>query len=354
MSFHHFLNSKNNNDIPKEYVIKKFFELGFFAQYNPGVDNYSCSCPICREGNTGIGKAKRCFYLIDKDIIYCHRCGWSSKPLKWIKEVSGLTNFQIFKEIKENDYDYIDLNNFEQKSILTEDFLEDTNLPKDPIDLCDIKQLIYYKKNPIVKNVLRYIKNRNLFKAVNRPDHWFTTIKDPIHYGRLIIPYYDEHNKVNFYQSRDITGTSNIRYLSKLKGVKSVFNLGNIDYNLENYFIFEGPIDACFVQNGVAIGGINAGSNLFSGIQEEQLEKIIFLNRIWVLDSQYTDQASKEKSEILLQQGEQIFLWPRDIGTLYKDFNELCLAKELNKIEEQFILDNTVSGKVGLLKLAQI
>lgn len=362
MSFHNFLTSRVKNNLPKEYVIKKFFELGFFAQYNAGSDNYSCSCPLCREGDTGIGNVKRCYYLPDRDIIYCHRCGASMKPLKWISVVSGKSNKEIFDEIKANDYDYIDLD-FEEKFIPDESILRLQNgldqfginsLPQDPIDLCDPLQVEYFKNNILVKSVLHYIKSRNLFEAVNKPKSWFTSIKDPIHFGRLVIPYYDENNKINFYQSRDVSGKSNIRYLSQVKGTKSVFNLSNIDYNLDNYYIFEGPIDSCFVKNGVAIGGINTGTNKFSGIQEEQLEKILFLNRIWVLDSQYLDAVSREKSEILLKDGESIFLWPEVEGHAYKDFNELCLDKKINEVDQQFILDNTVSGNVGLLKLAKI
>ena len=235
--------SKQNNELPQEYVIKKFFDLGYFAQYNQGNNNYSCSCPICREGDTGIGKIKRCFYLPDKNLIYCHRCGWSSRPLKWIKEVSGMTSYEIFDEIRSNDYDYLDLGGgyFENKvkDIIEEIVPEDDSLPKDPIDLCDPQQIGYYRNNLVVKTCLHYLINRNLYKAINRPKSWFTSLKDKIHYGRLIIPYYDEKQKIVYYQSRDVTGASNIRYLSKLNGVKSVFNLGNLDYNKENYYILD-------------------------------------------------------------------------------------------------------------------
>lgn len=336
-------------NLPKEYVVKKFFELGFYPQYNPSNDNYSCSCPICLEGDTGVGNIKRCYYLPDKDIIYCHRCGWSSRPAKWIKEVSGISDAEICREIEENDYDYIDLDKtgFDFSYIeLAVDLL-----PKNPIDLFDKQQLIYFKDNINVNRVIHYLKSRRLYRAVNKPKSFFTSIDDPIHRGRLILPYYNEKQEVTFYQSRDVSGESMIRYLSKQKGQKSVFNLGNLDYSKENYYVFEGPIDSCFVKNGVAIGGINPGKSKFSGIQEEQLDKLIMMNRIWVLDSQYLDEAAREKSEILLNDGESVFIWPKKEGTLYKDFNEMCIDRELNEVPEQFILDNTFTGLPGLLKL---
>lgn len=351
MFSHLFLTSplKTINNLPKEYVVKKFFELGYFPQYNANNDNYSCSCPICLEGDTGIGNIKRCYYLPDKDIIYCHRCGWSSRPIKWIKEVSGITDNEILQEIQENDYDYIDLDksDFDFSNIeLSVDLL-----PKNPIDLFDKGQLLYFKNNIMVNRVIHYLKTRRLFRAINRPKALFTSIDDPIHQGRLILPYYNEKQEVSFYQSRDVSGESMIRYLSKQHGQKSVFNLGNLDYSRDNYYIFEGPIDACFVKNGVAIGGINPGKSKFSGIQEQQLDNILMMGRIWVLDSQYLDETAKEKSEILLNDGESVFIWPRKEGTIYKDFNEMCIDLEMNEVPEQFILNNTYTGLSGILKL---
>jgi hypothetical protein len=341
--------------LPREYVIHKFFELGFFAQYNPGSNNYSCSCPICREGDTGIGNIKRCFYLPDKDIIYCHRCGASMKPLRWISTVSGESYEDIYREIQENDYDYISLdleNSFNPETLVLSSQNEPQNaLPREAIDLSSKLQKEFYGSNMSVKRVLEYIESRRLDQAVNKPQKWFTTIKDPVHFGRLVLPYYDENNKITFYQSRNVSDSQSIRYLSQKGGIKSVFNLNNIDYGRQNYYVFEGPIDSCFVKNGVAIGGINTGESKFSGIQEKQLDKILFLNRIWILDSQHLDEASRTKTEILLNEGESVFLWPKTLGLQYKDFNELCIDKKLNEINESFILENTVTGFSGLLKL---
>lgn len=340
------------NKLPAEYVIKKFFELGFYPQYNQNNDNYSCSCPICREGDTGIGNIKRCFYLPDRDIIYCHRCGWSSGPLKWIKEVSGISDDEISREIIENDYDYVDMDKpaFDFSHIE----VEEDKLPKNPINLFDRQQVEYYWNSPAVKRVIHYIRTRRLLKAINRPPALYTTIDDPIHRGRLILPYFDERHEIVFYQSRDVSGESVIRYLSKQKGQKSVFNLGNLDYTKDNYYVFEGPIDSCFVRNGVAVGGINPGRSKFSGIQGEQLDKILMLDRIWVLDSQYLDKAANEKSEILLNEGESVFIWPKREGTIYKDFNEMCCDKGMNEVPEDFILSNTFTGLAGHLKLKSL
>lgn len=355
MFFPSFSENFDLNNIPQEYVINKFYELGFYPQYNRGQNNYSCSCPVCYEGSTGIGNAKRCYYFPETNIIYCYHCGWSSRPLKWIRELSGLSNSQIIEEIKGKEYDYLDLDKQDKFNFLTDlqskQIIED--LPSDPIDLSDIIQVNYYEKNPIIKNALKYIKSRRLNQAINRPKSWLISLTDKIHRNRLILPYYDENNKVLFYQTRDISGESNIRYLSKTGGTKSVFNLNNISDDLDTYFVFEGPFDSCFTKNGIAIGGITTGKAMFTGIQEQQLENLM-MERIWVLDSQYLDNASREKSEYLLEEGEQVFIWPEEEGKSYKDFNEMCVDKQINSIDIEWIKQNSFTGSAGLFNLELI
>ena len=33
--------------------------------------------------------------------IFCHNCGWSGKPLRWIKEVSNCSDTDVVNELKE-------------------------------------------------------------------------------------------------------------------------------------------------------------------------------------------------------------------------------------------------------------
>lgn len=342
-------------NLPKDYTIYKFFQLGYFAQYNTFGENYSCSCPLCMEGSSGIGNAKRCFYLPDKDIIYCHRCGWSSRPIKWIKEVSGMNNEEIQAEIIEQDFNYVDLDAEDRKNDAhkTKIVEKQPDLPFGCFNLLDINQIKVFHDNKEVIKAVRYLIERRLHKAVNRPDKWYMSLTDKVHKNRIIIPFYNEINKIVFYQSRTYDNSSNIRYISKIGGTKSVFNINNIDYKKDNCFIFEGPFDSCFVKNGVAVGGINPGKNKFSGIQEEQLDRIWALDKIWILDSQYLDEVAYDKSKILLQNNELVFIWPLEDGKKYKDFNEMALAKNLLEIPESYILENTFSGKSGELILAK-
>ena len=61
-----------------------------------------------------------------------------------------------------------------------------------------------------------------------------------------------------------------------------IFNLNQIDNELDKLFIFEGPIDACFVKNGIAVAGIQEGDATYTSKQQEQLQKYNLFDKIWV------------------------------------------------------------------------
>ena len=95
-------------NIPEEYTVSKFFQYIYQPRFNKFNNTYQGGCCICREGGS-LGKKRRCYYIPKNDNIFCHNCGWSSKPIKWIKEVTGKTDVEIIEEIKQyvNDILYI-------------------------------------------------------------------------------------------------------------------------------------------------------------------------------------------------------------------------------------------------------
>jgi hypothetical protein len=62
---------------------------------------------------------------------------------------------------------------------------------------------------------------------------------------------------------------------------------------------------------------------------------------IWVLDSQWIDQAAKKKSQILAKNGETLFIWPESVGKKIKDFNDLAISLKINEIPKEFIKKNS-------------
>lgn len=339
--------------LPQEYIVQKYYQYAGSPKFKKATNTYEASCPICREGKSW-GKKRRCYYLVSDSIICCHNCGWYSSALNWIIQVSGQTYHEICKEVLQYDILPLDLMSEKVEVKKTQQY----SLPLDSINLFDITQVGYYKDNQVVNDALDLINKRMMDKSVNRPETLWLSLTDRVHKNRIIIPFYDEHDNIIFFQSRAIYEKDTKvfpKYLGKVNGERSLFNLNKITPDLDYIFIFEGPIDAFFVKNGTAVAGIQERSNKsFTHLQEEQLSRFRLYNKIWVLDSQWLDRASREKTEKLIEANETVFIWPESIGKQYKDINDLCIAAKRNSIEPSFFIKNSYSGLKAKLLLTSI
>lgn len=333
--------SKSNTtflEIPTDYTVSKFYEFGYKVSHNKSNDTYNCCCPICREGKSW-GRKKRCFFVPENDLIFCHNCGWSSKPYKWIREVSGMSHDDLKRDIEEGEYGIIDVLDLNEEAKILK---EQPSLPLDSINLSDDRQVEFYKKNKMVQIACAYIKKRRLDTAINKPDAFYISLKDKTHKNRLIIPFKDQNGKIIFYQSRKLLKSDEkCSYISKFDGDKSLFGIERINPDLDYVFLIEGPIDACFLQNSLGLGGINKGNHMFTPIQKKQIDGLSFFKKIWVLDSQWLDTTAREKTNNLIEAGETVFIWPREEGLKYKDLNQMCIDQQIDQVPIDFIIKNS-------------
>jgi len=337
--------------IPEQYVVNVLYENIYKISYNKYNKSYNGCCPICKEGNSW-GKKKRFYYIPDKELAYCHNCGYSKKALTFITEVTNKSLHEIINEVKEFDIEILPIEEpKEVKKVI------DKSLPEDCINLSDISQIEYYKDNTVVKTALQLIKDRKLNKGINKPKTFYISLKDVVHKNRLILPFYDENDDIIFYQSRGLTKKDLFerpKYLSKVGAERSLYGMQNINSNLDNVFIFEGPIDSYFVENGLATCGITERSDkMFTSLQKEQINKLNLYEKIYVLDNQYCDKAALSKSIILADNNEKVFIWPKELKR-FKDFNDICVAGNKDNIKPEFILKNTHSGLKAKLLLTEI
>lgn len=331
--------------LSEEYTISKFYELGYKVRYNKYENTYLSCCPICREGKSW-GRKKRCYYIPENDNIYCHNCGSSLKPYNWIREVSGMTDAELRRDMES--FCPSDGGSTTKPEQTVAEAVP--TLPEDSINLFDPLQVEFYKHNHVVQAALKMIEDRRLKTAANGPDALYVSLKDFTHKNRLIIPFKSVEGKILFYQSRKILDNDEKpSYISKTGGDKSVCGIDRVNPDKDCVFIFEGPIDSFFVKNGLALAGITSGNSSFTALQQSQLEELKFFRKIWVLDSQWIDKTSREKTLKLLERGECVFIWPKKWGK-YKDFNEICVTHSINEISPEFIIKNSFCGNVGLLK----
>lgn len=333
-----------------QYYIQGFYQFAGYPKYNKYNNTYCGGCPICREGSSW-GRKSRLYYMVEQDQIFCHNCGWNGTPLKWMIEVSGKSYDEIIQESRTIDVtSMVDRPKIERK--------ETALLPDDSINLFDKSQVEYYKHEQVVKDAISFVVSRGLHRAVNKPESMYISLTDPVHKNRLCIPFYGTKGAVEHYQTRaiyDADMQDRPKYLSRVNSIKTLFNINRVDSTSENVYITEGPLDACFVNNGIAVAGIQErGHTLLTDKQKQQLGSLMLFRQIWCLDSQWLDSASHKKTSILIDQGKQVFIWPKTEGSKYKDFNDMCVGESINGIPESFIEQNTYNRMSAKVKFASV
>lgn len=306
-------------------------------------DMYIGGCPICREGKSW-GKKFRARYMPGENYFFCHNEGQSWSPYQWIKAVTGWSYEEIEADIKIHCGDEM----FEKASLAAETYtpMAVPDLPGDAIDICDPAQVEFHKDVPIVQRAIKYAESRRLFTAKYRSPRLYVSQNDPIHRNRLIIPYIGRDNTTEYYVSRQLMEFDvRAKYLGKL-GNKYMFNLNKVDSNLKTYFLHEGHIDSMFVQNGVAASGV-----VLTDYQKMLLAPYdLMMDRIWVPDNQIIDETARDRTKDLINQGEKVFIWPREMEK-WKDFNAFAIEASLDEVPYQLILKYAKTGDQARLAL---
>lgn len=297
-------------------------------EFKKHTGQYNAACPVCKEGKS-LGKKKRLWYYPNSNTLHCFNCNKTWSALNWIKQITGMSFEDVQMDISTNELS-IDVSKKNNNISFKRKDLPD--LPYDSINIFDQVQQQYYNKSKSFMNALDYVKARRLDTAINKSPNLFISLTDTIHSNRLCIPFYDRNKKVVFYQTRALDKTEP-RYLGKAGYDKTVFGIDRVDPDIPYIFLFEGPIDAMFVKNGVGVAGIT-----LTKTQSIQLSEFPFHKKIWVLDNPQHDETAKDKVKELLKKGDSVFNW--GVGKGYKDFNEWAIFEDLDEIPYQKIIDN--------------
>lgn len=325
--------------LPPEMVEKYINLFGYKVSKLPNGNLNSC-CPICKEGQSW-GRKKRLYYFRDRGFLFCFNCNQSWSDLNWIKTVTGKTYSELIAEASQ--YSFIASNNTRtffssgaaQQSIKN----RSEDLPSDTITLNSESQKSYYANNEIVAKAEDFIKSRRLDKAVNVPKYGIS-LTDKIHKNRVIIPFTDLNGRISFYQSRKLLDSDLMpKYLSKKDSEKTVFGIDKVDLDYPYMFITEGPIDSCFIKNGVSLAGLK-----YTNAQIEQLSDFFAHQKIWILDNDFrTNPTVMGQYEKLVDDGETIFIWPPEFNGV-KDINEYCVREKKDAFDSDLVLEHSYHG----------
>lgn len=334
--------------ISPNLVISIFFQYCKRPVFKKNAGTYNGECPYCHEGKSA-GRKRRFFYIPNEDHLYCHNCNVSKNGIDFVKDQTGMSLPEILAESEVHTASVEDV-------IKQADFYKKFNpksLPDDSINLFDPGQVAFYKDNPVVKDALEFIHKRRLDTAVNKPRSLWLSLTDYTHKNRVIFPFYqpDGSAKIEFYQSRALyKEDENIaKYLSKSNSDKGIFNIDKVSPDIETIFLQEGPIDAMFLRNSVALAGIHPTDE-----QMERFGKLFPLHDlVFVLDNQWVDKTSYTVTKDLLERGAAVFIWPKEL-IKFKDLNDLCVHLQRDEVKPEFIQKHTYSKMKGLIQLSQI
>lgn len=330
--------------LPQDYIIQNIYSYCKRPTYKKYQGVYNAECCVCNEGNSS-GSKRRLFYFPAEHYFYCFNCSRSWNEINWLQEVSGKQYFEILKESKQfnGSTNLVDMLSSQVEVKVP---IKVPSIPEDSVDICDDQQCDYYKGTSqyrVLETALNYCNTRKLFTAVNRPKSFYISFNDYVHKNRLIIPFYSESGKIESYQSRVLIGDEYPKYLTKF-GDKCLYGENNIDSSIPYIFVFEGPIDAMFVKNGVAIGG-----STLTEKQETFLNKCFGQEIIFVYDNDKNNKEMDKKIQTLIKQNKKLFMWPKELQK-FKDINEICCSLDLNEFPYKFIVENSFSGIEAQLK----
>lgn len=327
-------------ELNQEFLLEAFYSYCKRPLYKKYQNIFNAECPVCKEGKSA-GRSRRLFYFPLKNYLYCHNCSKSWTPFDWIKEVTSLTVPEILRRNKgSSEFNATKFEVSNNIDLPQEVVLED--LPADSIDLTDSSQIEFYKNSKYVKLALDYCNNRRLFTGVNSCNKFFVSLKDKVHKNRLVIPFYRD-NRIVCYQTRALTENQFPKYLTKF-GEKEIFGLNNIKPEIPYVFVFEGPIDSMFVQNGVAIASLTATEH-----QNAQLSTLIGYELVYVFDNDKNNKQTSLRIEKYIKSGKRVFIWPKEFNS-FKDFNEVCCKLQLDEIPWNFIVKHSCKQTEALIK----
>jgi len=291
MSFNEF-----ENDIALERQIR--LVMATLGNVTEGYDYYNFRCPIC--GDSQKSKSKKRGYILKKKkpwMYFCHNCYYKKPVGAWLKEFYPHYYKDYYSEI-------LRTKNTKQKPLPK---VENPKVRKKSPEKKHTKYFVPILKgtDPLFQKAVELCESRGIPEEI-----WtkFYVATGGMYRNRLIIPFFDNHGKIYYYQGRSLLDNMNPKYLSRAGEYISVYNFYHADKS-KPVPILEGPIDSMFVENSVAVTGVKIDDERLKGFPHKR-----FLIDYDTVPSKTTGRVeTKQKVIELLTRGEYVFCWKKFI-----------------------------------------
>jgi len=253
-----------NKSIQKEFIFRLSTSLRNFKWKANGAN---FSCPVCGDSQRNETKARG--YLFEKENLYqyfCHNCSFSAKFSFFLKTINPVLHTEYLKELF--------LDHRREEKIMKPHNLKAKPIPSENItaskivDAFSIAQLkdSHEAKAYVLRRQIPEKYHKKLFYTENF-GNWVRQHYDPNYAGgndeRIIIPFYNGRKKLIAFQGRALSGNTKLRYITIKLNEKApkIFNYDQVDTSRKIYIV-EGPIDAMFLPNAIAIAGSDVTKTL--------------------------------------------------------------------------------------------
>ena len=328
--------------IDKKYINLVSGQLNLFKWKSSKLAN--CRCPICGDSQKNKTKCRGYFYEKSNSFFYrCHNCGFGSSVKNFLDKVSPSLvseyqmetfNDKFGKKKKKKEVTDMNFKPFQNRKPGVVSAVRVDMLPENH------ECLIFVEQRKIPKEQyenLYYTDNFNKFaKKLINPEVNYPEDK------RLVIPFVDENDTVYAAQGRRLTDNNTAKYYTaKPSDVSKLwYNQWKVDPT-KTIIVVEGPIDAMFISNAIAMVGSGAITELPKEFSESKI--------IYALDNEPRNNQIVSYYENLVNKNQNVCIWPSYIRE--KDINEMILSGRDKEEIEKIIVNNSFSGLEASLKL---
>ena len=300
---------------------------------------FNFRCPHCGDSKKNKTKARAYLYRVKNDMFFkCHNCG----------EGQSFTNFLKFLDNKK--YEQYLLERYKGSAPSTPqpkftDFkpkFKEVNILDglQPVsDLNDdhpVKQYVLKRKIPEKYHSKLFLCNKFMaFVNKTKPNTFGHTKGE---HPRLIIPFYDNQNKVFAFQGRAF-GKEQPKYLTvKLdENKQKVYGLDTVNLQ-EHIHIVEGPIDSMFLKNCLAA----AGADLTLKVEPS--------NVTYIFDNEPRNKEIIKRMYDVIEKDYNLVVWPNDMR--HKDINDMIISGMSIAEVQTIISKNTFAKLEALTKIS--
>lgn len=318
----------------KKYLNIVSSSLEKFAWKKDNLAN--CRCPICGDSQKNRNRARGYFYQKGNNLFYrCHNCGVSTTFYRFLEQVSP----SICKEYAlerwkggENGHSNYTKPVFKFEQPIFDGARIDLPSVESLVEDHECKEYVLSRKIPSKYfDDLFYAENFSEF--VYKFDKDKKVGKEP----RLIIPIKNSEGQLIGFQGRAIY-PSEVKYITiKFNPEEQYLHYGIDCVDLEKtVYVLEGPIDAMFLPNSIAILGMN-----------HELDPNI-KNPVFVLDNEPRNIEVLKQYEKLIDSEVSVCIWPDDIKE--KDINDMVKSGKTTQGVLSVINSNTFKGMTARLR----